>query len=263
MTGFDPTWLALREPYDHAVRDGDLTRAFVEALGPAPRLIDLGCGTGSNLRCLAPHLPPSQSWLCIDHDPVLLERLEATKPEGITVETRCLDLAAGLDDVPIEPGVGVTAAALLDLTSKSWLDRLAGQCRDVAVFMTVSFDGRMIWEPAGLGDEEVNRAFCRHQRSDKGFGPALGPDAAAYFAERLPEIGHDVRVAPSDWVFGADDRPILEQMVEGVAAAAGEVDPDLPLNAWQARRLGEARGGKLSLTVGHLDVLALPEDRGR
>ena len=258
MSGFDPSWLALREPYDHAVRDVDLTKVFAEALGSSPRLIDLGCGSGSNLRYLAPFLPPTQSWLCIDHDPVLLERLEATKPEGITVETRCLDLAAGLDDVPIEPGVGVTAAALLDLTSRTWLDRLAAQCRDASVLMTLSFDGRMICEPADPSDEAVNRAFCRHQRSDKGFGPALGPDAASHIADRFHEIGRDVRTARSDWVFGADDHEILEQMVDGIAAAAGEIEPGLPLDDWRTRRLGEMAAGELSMMVGHLDILALP-----
>ncbi len=258
MSGFDPSWLALREPYDHAVRDVDLTRAFVDALGPAPALIDLGCGTGSNLRYLAPHLPSAQRWLCIDHDPVLLERLEAARPEGVAVETRCLDLAAGLDAVPIESRVGVTGAALLDLTSESWLDRLADHCRDVALLMTLSFDGRLAWAPHDQHDEAVNAAFCRHQRSEKGFGSALGPDAAAHLAERFRMIGHDVRVAPSDWIFGADDHRILEPMIDGIAAAAREIDPGLPLDGWRARRRGQAAAGELSLTVGHIDLLTLP-----
>jgi trans-aconitate methyltransferase len=111
------------------VRDADLTRVFVDALGPTPELIDLGCGTGSNLRFLAPHLPPTQRWTCIDHDPALLACLAEARPTGIEVATRKLDLARDLDALPIRPGTGVTAAALLDLTSAAWLDRLIARCR--------------------------------------------------------------------------------------------------------------------------------------
>ena len=255
---FDAAWLALREPYDHAVRDPDLTRAFVEALGPKPELIDLGCGTGSNLRYLAPHLPSTQRWTCVDHDPKLLVRLEMTKPAGVDVMVEQLDLAEGLESLTVRSGMGVTAAALLDLASTAWLDRLAHHCRDAAVLMTLSFDGRIVWDPIDPSDEAIAMAFCRHQRSDKGFGAALGPDAADYFVESLEHAGHRVRLATSDWVFGADDGSILNAMVEGVAQAAGEIDPGLPLDLWRARRFQEIEASALSLIIGHLDLLALP-----
>jgi SAM-dependent methyltransferase len=255
---FDPAWLALREGYDHAVRDRALTEAFVKALGATPKLVDLGCGTGSNLRYLAPHLPGTQRWICIDYDPRLLACLSEQCPEGVDVETYELDLAADLEAITIGHGMGVTGAALLDLASAVWLDRLAAHCREAVLLMTLSFDGRMIWDPIDAADEAVNDAFCRHQRSDKGFGPALGPDAASYLAERLEGSGHDVLVAPSDWVFRGEDVEILRSMVDGVSAAAGEADPRLELDAWRARRREEIDAQALSLTVGHIDVLALP-----
>lgn len=253
MSGFDPAWLALREPYDHAVRDPALTAAFVDAVGPSPRLVDLGCGSGSNLRFLASHLPPGQSWTCIDHDPALLTLLQTSKPAGIEAATICLDLAANLDDVPIGPGVAVTAAALLDLTSAAWLDRLAECCRNAPILMTLSFDGRMAWDPIDPDDRAIQEAFLRHQNLDKGFGPSLGPDAVRYLAARFQDLGHDVRLARSDWVFEADDRPIVDAMLAGVAGAVQEIDRDLPADAWQKRRRAPT-----ALTVGHLDLLALP-----
>lgn len=258
MSGFDPSWLALREPYDHAVRDRALAEAFVHSLGPTPELIDLGSGTGSNLRFLASYLPNGQRWTCVDHDPMLLVRLETTKPAGVDVMVEHLDLAKDLESLPIRPGMGVTAAALLDLTSADWLDRLAERCRGVAVLMTLSFDGRMDWAPVDPTDVAINAAFCQHQRLDKGFGPSLGPDAADHLVEALESTGHDVRLAASDWTFGGDDGLILQAMVEGIASAAGEIDRTLPIQAWIARRLGEIETKALSLTVGHLDVLALP-----
>jgi len=258
MSGFDPTWLALREPHDHVVRDLDLTAAFVNALGPSPRLIDLGCGTGSNLRFLAPHLKPDQSWTCVDYDPVLLDRLQTTKPEAIEVTTLCLDLAEKLDDLEIGPGVGVTAAALLDLTSAVWLDRLAERCRCQPVLMTLSFDGRLFWDPIDPVDEGIVSAFLRHQQGEKGFGPALGADAANFLAERFRQMGHQVHLAPSDWRIGKTDVAMLRAMVDGIAGAAAEIDADLPIDQWTAKRREQIEQGELSMMVGHLDLLTLP-----
>lgn len=258
MSGFDPAWLALREPYDHAVRDPGLTSAFIEALGTSLRLVDLGAGGGSNLRFLAPFLPPDQRWICVDHDPILLDVVEATKPLAIEVSTVCLDLVAKLGDLEIEPDMGVTAAALLDLTSSAWLDRFATISHTNPVLMVLSYDGRITWDPFDPLDEAITKAFNRHQRSDKGFGPSLGPDAVGYLADRYRELNSDVRLAASDWVFAGKDRAIQLAMLDGIAGAASEIEPALPISDWKARRMSEIEEGILSLTVGHKDLLSLP-----
>ena len=63
MSGFAAAWLALREPYDHAARSAALADRFAAAVGKAPHLLDLGCGTGSNLRYLAARSTGSASTL--------------------------------------------------------------------------------------------------------------------------------------------------------------------------------------------------------
>src|SRR5437899_1031226 len=67
-------WLALREPADVAARSALLTREVVDAIGRHHPLsiLDLGAGTGSNLRYLAGRLPAPQRWLLVDRDPTLL-----------------------------------------------------------------------------------------------------------------------------------------------------------------------------------------------
>jgi hypothetical protein len=83
--GFDPAWLALREPADHDARAESLLPPLVEALGGRPfgarngghfTVHDLGSGTGSMARWLAPRLPGPQRWVLHDHDPVLLAEAE-------------------------------------------------------------------------------------------------------------------------------------------------------------------------------------------
>ena len=107
MESFSAEWLALREPADHAARAHDLTRELAKRLARAGRgrVIDIGCGTGSNVRYLLPRLPPMTHWTLVDHDVTLLDTarrmlagpVEAT---GAVLETVAMDLT-DLDALPL------------------------------------------------------------------------------------------------------------------------------------------------------------------
>ena len=255
MSRFAADWLQLREACDHASRSGALAAEFARAVGPSPRLVDLGCGTGSNLRYLAPRLPAGQQWLLVDHDPALLERARPTdEPPGIEVRFRALDLARRLPD--LADCTGITAAALLDLASAAWLDRLARRCRGRPLLIALTVDGRLDWRPAADGDEMIRQRFLAHQRTDKGFGPALGADAAGYLAGRLQAQGARVAMATSDWRLGPPDAPLMAAMLDGIVDAAATIGP-APAG-WAALRRRQLAAGELHLTVGHVDLLALP-----
>ena len=95
------------------------------------------------------------------------------------VETRCLDLST-LDDREIFDGRQlVTASALLDLVSEPWLCALANRCAEcgAAALFALSYDGRIACSPEDPDDGAIVSLVNEHQRTDKGFGPALGPDA--------------------------------------------------------------------------------------
>jgi SAM-dependent methyltransferase len=280
VSGFDAAWLALREPYDHGARSAELARRFAAALAAAPYLIDLGCGTGSNLRYLGPRIRGPQRWLCVDHDPALLDAARATltewgtargwpsrsdgdvltlaRPDGaIAIGFALADLAR--DGLPERRDIGgVTGAALLDLVSAAWLTDLASWSSQLPVLIALSFDGRLAFEPAAAEDRTVRERFAAHQRSDKGFGPALGADAAQDLAAALAARGWEVALAPADWRLGPADRPLLAAMLEGIVGAAGETAHDPDLERWAALRRKQLAAGDLRLTVGHLDLLALP-----
>ena len=74
MSGFSPTWLALRESADLRSRSqsvaNTLQTRFLQR--ESINVIDLGCGTGSNLRATSSLLPHVQHWTLVDHDPALL-----------------------------------------------------------------------------------------------------------------------------------------------------------------------------------------------
>jgi SAM-dependent methyltransferase len=280
VSAFEAGWLALREPYDHAARSAGLADRFARAIGKAPYVLDLGCGAGSNLRYLAPRIPGPQRWLCVDHNPALLDAARAavsdwgvtrgrrrrgagnglilTRPEGeIAVEFALGDLAR--DGLPEQGGAtGLTGSALLDLTSAAWLAALANRYRSSPVLMALSFDGRLVFEPAAPEDRAIRERFVAHQRTDKGFGPALGPDAVLQLADLLEAQGCKVALEPSDWRLGAQDRALLEATVQGIIDAAREMAHDPGLERWATLRRQQLAAGGLRLTVGHLDLLALP-----
>ena len=85
MSEFSAQWLELREPVDHRSRNQDLQAQVIDYLTKMEtvypgiiRLTDLGSGTGSNLRALAPQLGLMQFWTLIDYDVALLHTARAT-----------------------------------------------------------------------------------------------------------------------------------------------------------------------------------------
>ncbi len=253
MPSFSVEWLALREPADAAARSVTLADAFATR---ARRIVDLACGTGSNIRFLAPRLLRTSDWLAVDQDARLLDAL--APPAGARVSTLQLDLAHALDEVPLAGRHLVTASALLDLVSAPWLARLAARCAESGadVLFALTYDGRIGWSPAEEGDERVRELINRHQLGDKGFGAALGPGAAAAAVSTLSALGYEIRTAPSDWSLGPESPALQTALIDGWALAAAEVAPadGDALRDWAKRRRAHVAAGRSRLRVGHLDV---------
>ncbi len=260
METFAETWLRLREPHDHAARSAPLARRFLAALPASPRVLDLAAGTGSNARYLASLGCRRVEWVLADSDRALLAVADAGTGR---VDRMVADLARpdmGLDLTAVD---GVTAAAFGDLVSAAWMARFArGVARlRLPVLLALSVDGRITWVPEDPDDAMVQRLFRRDQARDKGFGPALGEAAPWRLASILRRHGYRVRMRRSDWHIGPEDRAMLDRMIDGVAAAASAAAPPDPHGAiagWSERRRARAAAGRLRLSVGHRDCLALP-----
>ena len=71
---FAADWLALREPFDHAARSVALARRLARSAAAGARgCVDLGGGTGSMFRFLAPIIGRGQDWILLDADAALLD----------------------------------------------------------------------------------------------------------------------------------------------------------------------------------------------
>ena len=262
---FASDWLALREPVDHRSRAAELAGCLARAVADRSwsTAVDLGCGTGSNLRYLAPRLPGIRKWLVVDHDRAHLDALAA--PQDTELVRIRGDLAsAGLDAV--DDADVVTASALLDLVSATWVDALVERCgrRGAAALFSLSYDGRVDWSHPDPEDPAVRAAVNRHQERDKGLGAALGPDGGTVVARAFEGAGYVVSQVTTPWrLEGPADLPLVRQLVAGWVEAACETDPNSAprFEAWGVRRLDDFRVGRTRLTVGHVDVLALPPER--
>jgi SAM-dependent methyltransferase len=278
-------WLRLREEADHESRSSALVDAVVAVLPAGPlRLLDLATGTGSNLRYLIPRLPSPQRWTAVDRSPALLEllrermaawarerghRVDAIE-QGCTItgarmechiDTRVMDLGALEDPALFEGRHMVTASALLDLVSPSWLQTLAMRCRTAGAcaLLTLTYDGRSTCTPGEPEDEPVRTLFNRHQGRNKGLGgPAAGPAAVHEAAVAFRAAGFEVRVEPSDWDLPAGAHGFQRQLIDGWARAAAEESPELAraIDGWRLRRLAHLAEGQSRLTVGHHDLAA-------
>lgn len=253
---FDTAWLDLREPADHAARDRDLldrARRHVAAAAD-PMIVDLGSGTGSTMRAFGPS--PAR-WTLVDLDETLLAA--ARSRGGQAVSTLAIDLS-DIARIPLETALLVTASALIDLVGAEWIEAFAYRlaAAGVGVYAALNYDGEMAWQPADAADDAVIAAFNRHQRSDKGFGPALGPAGGSHLAQALRRRGYEVFTAPSPWQLDAAHGELHGELLRGIAKAAGQAGCR-QADGWLERRLTALPG--LSGRIGHIDVLAFPPGR--
>jgi hypothetical protein len=265
VSSFAAEWLALREPYDGQARNVDVLAAVGAAFAGLPSVIvvDLACGTGSTTRAIASHLPTRQIWRLADNNLSLLGRAANAAPSAaMTITPTPVDLAHDLEAALDGPTDLVTASALLDLVSAEWLERFVIEtaARRLPVYAALTYDGRAELDPADPLDKAIIASVNRHQRTDKGFGPALGPMAAMATIDRFHNAGHTIVQGLSDWVFAPHDRAIQSEIIAGWASAAEEMD-ELPLAeivGWLTRRRDLIAAGRSRMRVGHMDVFARP-----
>ena len=288
---FGADWLSLRERLDQAARDKMLGVTLSQRLPMRPRLLDLGAGTGSLFRFMAPIIARSQSWIFAEFDRSLIEAafdrtvdwaigcgfsahlsrgsrapalVIGTSRETWRIETLALDLAAVPQGLPLDGVDAVACSALLDLVSRRWMERLFAALQ-TPFYASLTVDGRDAWFPRHPADRTVRLAFRRDQRREKGLGLALGVDAARLAEELLAASGFETLGARSDWGIGRGERRLGRLFAQMTAQAASQAMPAQAgkIAAWCNARLDQAGRAQLSIRIGHRDVLAFPIEARR
>jgi hypothetical protein len=256
-------WLTLREPADAAARAVGLVEPVRRHLAGRSRLVihDLGTGTGSMGRWLAPLLPGPQHWVMHDRDPDLLEHAaagmatRAADGAPVTVETREGDITR-LAPTDLADAALITASALLDMFTADEVERFVAACAGAGCpsLLTLSVTGRVEFTPADPLDAEFEAAFNAHQRRTTGGRALLGPDAVGAAAEAFGRHGIGVRTEPSPWRLGPDRAALIGEWFDGWAGAAVEERPELAPRS--AAYVDTRRNGTDRVLVHHSDLLA-------
>lgn len=275
---FSAEWLALREPVDHRSLSSALraeVAAYFSSASPV-RVMDLGCGSGSNLRALADHLGREQRWTLVDWDENLLAHARDAlsrwgeapfEDDGalvihrgdrrIEVFFKRVNLARDVEHVLETPVDLVTAAAFFDLVSEKWMDGFATALAShwTPLFTTLTYNGVERWSPPHAADHMMLEAFHAHQHRDKGFGPAAGPDAADALARALDRNNYRVRREASPWLLDMLDTRLMRDLATGAAGAVRETGmvPETDVANWLAARMNAH-----ACEIGHIDIFATP-----
>ena len=285
MSGFSAQWLGLREPVDHRSRNQALQVQVINYLAQVKtvypgsvHVTDLGSGTGSNLRALAPHLNLIQYWTLVDYDQTLLHiarstllawadsEIESAETSSTTIKNlsirklnktiivkfKCVDLLNDYQAVLNEPSDLITAAAFFDLVAKPWLTKFCASLSK-PLYTVLTYDGNEKWNPPELIDADILKAFHQHQRTDKGFGSALGPTASECLQSLLRDQQFTTVCAPSPWILNHQDSALIQQLSIGTAEAVREMATlaVTAVNQWEQSRMHASR-----CEIGHIDVFS-------
>lgn len=268
-------WLALREPADAAARSRNLVHALTVQLSARrgrglvadPVVIhDLGSGTGSMRRWLAPRLPWPQHWVQHDRDRELAEAWQDDVPaaliglEARVEPTGCRCELADLTAGHLAAADLITCSALLDVLTEEAAARLVTVAATLRIpmLLTLTVVGRVALDPVDPLDEALRTAFDDHQRRCTPAGRLLGPDAVPYLTARLARgTGAMVRTAPSPWQLGPSSARLTAAWLDGWLSAAVDSEPALAEAAatYRARRRAQLAAGLLTVTVEHADLL--------
>lgn len=213
-------------------------------------MLDLGSGTGSTARAFG---DVAGAWRFVDGDAALLDMAQARHPGAECIVMNLRDV----EGLPMDDVTLVTASALLDLMPVGWMQRLARLLATAAVpfYAALNYDGVMEWSPESARDAGITAAFNVHQQTDKGIGPAMGPQSGAMAAQVLAEHGFDVITAPSPWRLGPDHAELHRQLIAGIAEAAGQTGT---AQAWDWAKERWAAITQSHAVIGHTDLLAIP-----
>ena len=129
--------------------------------------------------------------------------------------------------------------------------------RSLPLYTVLTYDGVEIWRPHNDSDEAMLAAFHAHQATDKGFGPAAGPQAIEALSRGFGAAEWEIQIGQSAWMLDSKDAALIAMLAQGSADAVRETGRIAPreIEEWLASRQRAD-----VCVIGHADFLARPSN---
>ena len=275
----------MRVEYDEASRSSVL----VDHLNKLSKkheidLIDFCCGTGSFLMWALNKNISFQNCILVDYDIKLLKSIKSNLRTHLkskyTVQSNTNNLnllikknSKTISSVSIEKYDCdeyshnnkalhvISYSAALDLMSKSSIDIALKKIKKNNIFyFSLCFNGLVKWTPTNTFDKYILAFFNNHQRSDKGFGNALGHKSIEYLRKKAGKLNLNITVADSPWIIknkSEKDTVFMKRYLLDIRKSLFHmegIDKNI-LRKWYEDKKYDLENKKIKLYVGHNDIL--------
>lgn len=276
MDHTETRYLEAKRSLDDRARSPRVRNRLLSTLGPAPTILDVGCGTGTTVPRLLEWGVDAGTYRGVDGDAGVIEFARAVRPaelrraghsvtarergfsvDGLSATFETDDALATLDRAE---GVDlVVAQAFADLVPISNL--LAGIESALApgglAYLPITFDGGTIFQPDHPADEAVETAY--HDAIDA--EPGRDVHAGRHLADACRRAdGELLGMASSDWVlrprggsYPADEAYFLARILDFVETALSELD--VAHADWLAARREQLADAELTYVAHQYDLL--------
>ena len=282
---FSKSWINIRVDYDNISR----STVLVDHINKLSQeddidLIDLYCGSGNFLIWSLNKDILFKNCILVDHDVKLLKSIKSNlrthlRPMySIQSNTNNLDLlikrnSKTLSSISIkkndcdgyrylsEKYHVISYSAALDIMSKSSIaSALKRIKKNNILYFSLCFNGQVRWTPTNTFDKYILTFFNNHQRSDKGFGNALGSKSIEFIKQKADKLNLNIIVKDSPWIIKNKfdkDKVFMKRYLLDIKKSLFHmegIDKDI-LRKWYLDKKSEIDNKKIQLYVGHNDIL--------